>query len=184
MKMKNKIIPATLAIVLAIGVGMMAVPVEQATTVHTTFILPGTMGLACATESVTMTTATNAVDNDIVQLTIAVGMTIEKITVSEGVAGDLASDTLGFDAMTLDGKTVTVDATAEDIDDANPVEITEELAILTLQINAGDVLALTILDGDGSAVDDTDVIDFEICGLVADPANFDGDDITGAVLEA
>ena len=184
MKMKNKIIPATLAVVLAIGVGMMFAPVEQATTVHTTFILPGTMGLACATESVAMTTDTNAVDNDIVELTILVDMTIERITISEGAAGDLAGDTIGFDAMTLDGKTVTVGATAEDIDDASPVEITEEMGIFTLQINAGDVLALTIDDNDGTLVDDTDLIDFEICGLVADPANFDGADITSAVTEA
>ena len=184
MKNNNKIIPLALGATIILALGFFMMPVEQASTIHnTSLITSSSMGLACTTETVTMTTATNVVDNDVITFTFNKSIDIYRMILS---SDDLAGDTIGFDVFTIDGILPSQwNSIDEDIDDT-PDDLLADLFIRTsIMMDAGEELAFTIDDDfDGLTVDDTDELTFQFCGLVSDPANFVGADIDSAVTEA
>jgi hypothetical protein len=176
--MRKILVPVIIGAILMAGLSLAMIPVERATTVHNT-ILAGTIGLGCATESVDIGAE---IDNDIITFTFTQPIVLTTIIVDG--AANMAGDTLGFDAVTVDDADVTTTATAEDLDDDPAVEIYNELDLLSIHVQAE--LALTADDdaAAGDALDANDDFDITFCGLTEDPEDFDGDDVTAAITEA
>lgn len=164
------IIPAILTATVLLAGFFAFSPIEQASTVHTT-IIAATSGVACATESVTLS---GAPDDDIITFNFADPIVLKSIFVEATTTFVAGDDEWGLDAITVDGNTFEFTAIADDAIDTG-----EELLMqmdLTSEITSQATLVITINDADvgGTAaeLDGADVIDFVICGLTTDVANF------------
>lgn len=167
MNTKNKklAIPAILvATVMVAGIFAFA-PIENASTVHTE-VIASAIGLACATETVTLTAG---IDNDPITLTFTPAIQLLGLRVSI----DDNADDIGFDAdPTVNGAIIQTGGIFEDIDDIGTEIIGQYNAETTFSITAGGALVMIVEDDTGGAMAAADVITFQACGLVTDPANF------------
>ena len=191
--MTKLIIPITLAAVLAVTGIFAIMPVDQATTVHTT-ILTANAGVACASEVETFA-FTNAAQNDIVTITITPAMFLTSLEIAYADAG--VTEDLGFDAITIETTGAAASAidnldafdTGEDTVNGDTDNILGEVGIYdTLDgvgLDAGAQISITIADDvdDSNAQPDTaDTLTFTVCGITTDPANFAADDIAVATV--
>ena len=172
----NKLaIPAILTATIMVA-GMFAfMPVEQASTVHTT-LSAQTTGIACATEAVNLLATSN---NDILTFTFTQPILI--ISIEMQGAANLAADTIGFDAATIDGEDAILTLgliDGETLDDDPDLNWVNEGPFTNSPIYVGATLAITIDDDAGGETDVDDDITFVICGLVEDATSFDGTDVT------
>ena len=173
--MEKFIIPSILAATILVAGMFSFIPVQQATTVHTT-IGSATADLTCVTETVT---ATQALDNDDLTITFD-NDAIEVLRL--GVTLTDNADQLGIDAdPTVNGAVIQTVAIA---DNAAPFISDEGLEVLSamkttsMSVTSGGAISWT-WDGDGGAdVENGDVITFQICGLVQNAGAFDATDIT------
>ena len=167
----NKLtIPAILAATVMVAGIFAFMPVEQASTVHTTSILPGTTGIACATEDVA---ALATADNDIITYTFAQSVIV--LSALTNADASLAGDTLTFDVISVDGGASVFVAAGTATTDTVSTSYGIEQELIGVGIQ--NTLALTI---NSATVDVNDVISFTFCVLTSDPANFDNADITTA----
>ena len=183
----NKLtIPAILVATVMVAGIFAFIPVEQASTVHTTSILPGTVGLGCATEAVTLLATP---DEDEILFTFTgegSPILIKTITVI-GTTGVVGGELIGFKAVSAGGVSTSVDtadlfitaiAEGSGADDAPGIELMNAMDNDPIYVTT----SLGLIIDDTAADNDVDeVFTFEFCGLVSDPANFDGADIANGI---
>ena len=185
--MSKLTIPAILVATIMVAGIFAFMPVEQASTVHDS-ITAAAVGLACVTETLTVA---GEIDNDEVIFTFSnegapIFITSLSGQVTTGGAaneafGIQATQDIGAEETEVDGNEFEI--TLNDASAAAPDNTEREMfsgALFENGIFVETVFQL-IIDNDegaGQAVDAADVITFEICGFVSDPANFDAADVT------
>ena len=157
-------------------------PINQASSVHTQ-VLAGQVGYGCVTE---LFTVPATYDGDTTTLTFTnqgadIYITYLSVQVTTGGA---ANEAFGITSATADGSVTSIAFN----DDAVGAPDNTEVEILSFDGFGGGIyvqstFAMVVDDDEGAQdIDQNDVITFEICGLVSDPANFDGDDVLATNL--
>ena len=177
MTMNKVTIPTILAATILVAGIFAFMPIEQASSVHTT-ILAGGYGYGCVTEAFTVPAT---YDGDTTTLTFTnEGADIYITYFSADVTtGGAANEGFGITSATADGSVTSLalqDAGVDAPDD------TEREMLSGGGFGGGiyvqSTLAMLVDDNEGAQdIDENDVITFEVCGLVSDPANFGGEDI-------
>ena len=177
----NKLtIPAILVATVMVAGIFAFMPVQQASTVHTTFLLPATTGIACATEAVDIGAE---IDDDILTFTFTSPILLMSV-LFDGDA-NMAGDTLGFDAVTIDGADAIalMQNFAEALDDTPDLNWNNEGPFFSQPIYVGATLAMVADDDDGNALGANDDFTVTFCGIVEDAGNFDGNDVALVITE-
>jgi len=164
------------------------IPVDQASTLHTQ-VTAASMGTGCVSDTLTVS---GEIDNDQVIFTFSnegapIFITSLSGDVTTGGAADEAfgiqlSQDVGTESTSVDAKlwTIILDDDEADAPDSTEREMLAASDATFNGVYVESVLQLIIDNDEGAseAVDAADVITFEICGLVSDPANFTAADVT------
>lgn len=185
--MSKLTIPAILVATIMVAGIFAFMPVEQASTVHDS-ISAATVGVGCISDTLTVA---GVIDNDQVIFTFSnEGAPIFITSLSgQGTAGVVADEAFGVqlfqdvgnEETEVDGNALEF-ALSDAVADAPDNTEREMFSAGGFQngIFVETVLQLIIDDDEGAAqdIEAGDVLTFEICGLVSDPANFDAADVT------
>ena len=175
---KNITIPTILAATIFVAGIFAFSPVQEASTVHTTLIA-GTVGLACLTDSATY--SADQVDNDDFTLTFGKAITILGLRAqSTDTSGDGdGADEIGIEADPTVNGAIVQSIIVDDATDTENISSNEQTDLLTtmdlaepMTVLEGGAVVFTVDASVGTVLEDTDIITFEVCGLITDPANF------------
>ena len=189
--MNRLTIPAILVATVMVAGIFAFMPVQQASTVHTSgtitlasdadiaaiLVDTGTTlpalrtGVACVTEDVA---ALATADNDIITYTFS--QPVKLLSVFVNADASLAGDTLDFDAVSVNGGANVYVGAGTAATDAVSVSYAIEQELLGIGIQ--NTVALTI---NSIGLDAADNVSITFCVSTLDPANFDATDITTAI---